>query len=68
MWFEVDRAFGPSGLRMLFGGGSGRIAVDPTPHDEEGTLLANELASSGIPLPKGWATVVTGGLVRDRET
>ena len=68
--FDLQRPLGDTPLRLLFGGGSGRTSIDPTPHDEGTTLLAAELADSGGRLPRGWTNFLRGGLVwdtRDRE-
>ena len=68
--FDLQRPLGDTPLRLLFGGGSGRTSIDPTPHDEGTTFLAAELADSGGRLPRGWTNFLRGGLVwdtRDRE-
>ena len=68
--FDLQRTLVGSSLRMLVGGGSGRVTLDLIPHDEGTTLLATELATSGEPLPGGWTNFLRGGLVwdtRDRE-
>lgn len=68
--FDLQAPLGDTPLRVLFGGGMAKVAIDPTPHDEGTTLLAAEFESSPQGLPRGWTNFIRGGIIwdtRDRE-
>jgi hypothetical protein len=57
-------------LRFLVGGQVANFQIDPTPKDEGGTLLQEELGPGGS-IPGGYENSIRGGLVwdtRDRES
>jgi outer membrane protein assembly factor BamA len=61
----LQRPLGGAGVRLLVGAGASHVSVDETPFDRGTTLLAEQLAGSGRPLPGGWSNHVRAGLVRD---
>ncbi len=67
---KLQRPVGNGPLRILLGGQVAHFTLDPTPRNDGGTLLLNELGP-GAPVPGGYLNSLMGGLVwdtRDRES
>jgi pimeloyl-ACP methyl ester carboxylesterase len=67
---DVQRRLGDTPLRLLVGGGVGRVTVDPEARERGTTLLAQELAEGQTELPGEGFRQLRAGIVwdgRDRE-
>lgn len=72
---NLQRPVGDWPLRILVGGQLAHFKIDPTPKDDGGTLLLEDLLPGvllpGVPFPGGYENSIRGGLVwdtRDRES
>lgn len=67
---NLQRPLGRLPVRVLVGAQVAHFEIDPTPKNEGGTLLLEELGP-GAPIPGGYGNSLRGGLVwdtRDRES
>jgi hypothetical protein len=61
---NLQRPIGDLPIRVLLGGQLAHFEIDPTPKNEGGTLLLEELGP-GVPIPGGHENSIRGGLVWD---
>lgn len=63
--FDLQAPVRDTPVRVLFGTGSAKIKIDPTPHDEGTTLVATQFESSPGGLPHGWTNFIRAGIIWD---